>query len=95
MRSEKCHHYARKNLARRWAGRPYDLVCGFIVRLFDIVNRLITKVLVTWPHGYVASSVMLSERCCSIGSSERKFGKSAPEQSRLRDLCIFTKALYG
>jgi hypothetical protein len=27
-------------------------------RLFDIVNRLITKVLVTWPHGRVASSVI-------------------------------------
>jgi len=25
----------------------------FIVRLFDIVNRLIIKVFVVWPHGCI------------------------------------------
>ena len=44
------HHYLRKLFASDRSDR-------LAVRLFDIVNRLKTKVLVTCPHGRVASSV--------------------------------------
>ena len=84
------HHYVRKSL------RDVGLSAGaLVVRLFDIVNRLITKVLVTWPHGYVASSVIIVSVVVQR-SLKRKFQSNPTEQCRLRDfVSSYVGARYG
>ena len=87
---EIIHHYARKSL------RDVGLSAGaLVVRLFDIVNRLITKVLVTWPHGYVASSVIIVSVVVQR-SLKREFQSNPTEQCRLRDfVSSYVGARYG